>query len=61
MQKNQFVKVKYSILKSEKKFIEFNNRELNDREVKIKREIEELFLNHLSCLQMNKLSLNKEK
>ena len=36
MQKNQFLKVKDSLLELEKYF-----RELKDREVKIKREIEE--------------------
>ena len=36
MQKNQFLKVKDSLLELEKYFIE-----LKDREVKIKREIEE--------------------
>ena len=38
MQKNQFLKVKNSLLQLEKDFIA-----LKDREVKIKREIEELF------------------
>ena len=37
--KNQFLKVKNSLLE----FIELKERELKDREVKIKREIEELF------------------
>ena len=39
MGKNQFLKVKNSLLE----FIELKERELKDREVKIKREIEELF------------------
>ena len=43
MQKNQFLKVKKSILELEKGFTELKDRELKDREVKIKREIEELF------------------
>ena len=34
----------------EKDFIELKNRELKDREVKIKREIEELFFNQSLCL-----------
>ena len=38
MQKNQFLKVKNNLLELEKDFIE-----LKDKEVKIKREIEELF------------------
>ena len=33
-----------------KDFIEFKDRELKDRKVKITREIEELFLNWLLCL-----------
>ena len=42
MQKNQFLKVKSSLLELEKDFIGLKDRELIDREVKIKREIEEL-------------------
>ena len=45
MLKNQFLKVKNSLLVLEKGFIELNNREQKDRKVKIKREIEKLFLN----------------
>ena len=48
--KNQFLKLKNSLLDSEKDFIELKDRELKDREVNIKREIEELFLNQLLCL-----------
>ena len=44
MRENQFFKVKNSLLELEKDFIELKNRELKDREVKIKREIEELFI-----------------
>ena len=44
MLKNQFLKVKNSLLVLEKDFIELNNRELKDRKVKIEREIEKLFL-----------------
>ena len=45
MRQNQFVKVKNSLLKLEKDFIELKDielkdRELKDREAKIKREIE---------------------
>ena len=43
MQKNQFLKVKNSVLELEKYFIELKDIELKDREIKIKREIEELF------------------
>ena len=44
MQKNQFLKVKNSLLELEKDFIELKDRNVKDREVRIKREIEELFL-----------------
>ena len=43
MQKNQFLKVKNRHLELEKDFIHLKNRELKDREVKIKREIGKLF------------------
>ena len=43
MRKNHFLKVKNSLLELEKDFIELKDSDLNDREVKIKREIEELF------------------
>ena len=45
MHKKQFLKVKNSLLELEKGFIDLQNRELKDREPKIKRKIEELFLN----------------
>ena len=61
MLKNQFLKVKNSILELEKDFIELKNRELEDREVKIKRETEELFLNQVFYLQMVWISLNKRQ
>ena len=41
MRKNQFLKVKNSLLELEKDFIELEDRELREWEVKIKREIEE--------------------
>ena len=44
------LQVKNGPLELEGDFIELNDRELKDREEKIKREIEELFLNQLSCL-----------
>ena len=44
-QKSQFLKAKNSLLELEKKCIELEDRELKDRKDKIKREIEELFLN----------------
>ena len=46
MQKNQFLKVKNSLLKLEKDFIDLKDIELKHREIKIKREIEELFQNN---------------
>ena len=48
--KNQFLTVNNSLLELEKDFIELKDRSLKDRVVKIKREIEELFLNRLLCL-----------
>ena len=61
MRKNQFWKVNNSFLELDKDFIELKDKELKDREVKIKREIKELFLNRLLCLQIKWLSLNKKK
>ena len=52
MQKNQFLKVKDSLLELEKYFIE-----LKDREVKIKREIEEWSV----IVSIDEMSLNKNK
>ena len=43
MQKNQFLKVKDSLLELEKDFTELKDTELKNREVKIKRDTEELF------------------
>ena len=37
MQKDRFLKVKNSLLKLKKDFIELNDKELKDREVKIKK------------------------
>ena len=44
MQKNKFLKVKNGLLELEKDFKELKGRELKDREIKGKREIEELCL-----------------
>ena len=41
MRKNQFLNVKNNLLELEKDFIKLKDKELKDREVKIKREIEE--------------------
>ena len=43
MQKNQFLKVKNGPSELERDFIELKDSELKEREVKIKRKIEELF------------------
>ena len=43
MWKNLFLKVKNSLLELEKDFIELKDRELKEREVKIKTEMEKLF------------------
>ena len=55
MQKNQFLKVKDSLLELEKYFIE-----LKDREVNIKREIEEWFFKPV-IVSIDEISLNKNK
>ena len=44
MQKNKFLKVRNCLLELEKDFTELKGRELKDREIKGKREIEELCL-----------------
>ena len=43
MRKNLFLKVKEWLLELEKDFIETTDKELKDREVKLKREIKEVF------------------
>ena len=43
VRKNHFLKIKNSLLKLEKDFIELKDRKLKERKVKIKREMEELF------------------
>ena len=50
IQKNQILKAENSLLELGKDFIKLGGRELKDREVKNKREIEELSLNQLLCL-----------
>ena len=42
MRENQFLKEKNNLLELQKDFMEFKDIELKDREVKIKREIEEI-------------------
>ena len=48
--KNWLLKVRNSLLELEKNFRGLKDTELKDREVKTKRDIEELFLNRLLCL-----------
>ena len=61
MQNSQSLKVKNNFLKLEKDVIELNDIELKDREIKIKREIEKLFLEPVivSIGDMNKFEINK--
>ena len=47
MQNNQLLKVKNSLLELEKDFIDLKDVAVKEREIKIKRQREELFLNHL--------------
>ena len=63
MRNNPFLKVKNRLVEVEKYFIESKDRELKDREVKIKREIEELFLKPfiLSTDDMNKFEQKEMK
>ena len=50
MSKTKSLKVNKSILWLEKDFVGLKDRKLKDREEKIKRETEELFLSRLPCL-----------
>ena len=47
MQNNQLLKVKNSLLELEKDFIDLKDVAVKEREIKIKRQREELFLNQL--------------
>ena len=49
-QRNRLLELKNNILKLKNNFIGLKDRELKDRELKIKNEMEELFLNNLLCL-----------
>ena len=60
MQKNQFLKVKNSLLEVEKDFLELKDRELKDKQVKIKREIEELFFKQI-IVSMDDMDKFEEK
>ena len=61
MQNSQLLKVKNNFLRLEKDVIELNGIELKDREIKIKREIEKVFLEPVivSIGDMNKFEKNK--
>ena len=63
MRRNQYLKVKDSLLELKRYFIESKDRELKDRDLKIKREIEELFFKPIimSIDDMDKSKGNKAK
>ena len=63
MRKNQFWKVKNSLLEFDKDFIELKDRKLKGRELKIKRGTEELFLKPIivSIDDMDKFEQKKMK
>ena len=63
MRKNQLLKVENNILELQKDFIELKDRELKNREVKIKTEKEELFLKPIivSIDDMDKFDEKKTK
>ena len=63
MQKNQCLKVKNSFSELRNDFIELKDRELNEREFKIKRELEELFFKPfiVSIDDMDKFEQNEMK
>ena len=60
LRKNQFLKVKNSLLELQKNLIELKDRELKDREVKIKKEIEKLFFKTI-VLSINDMDKFEEK
>ena len=63
MWKNQFLKVKNSLLGLEKHCVPLKDRELKDREVNIKRGIEELFFKQIIVTidDMNKFEQKEMK
>ena len=63
MRRNQCLKVKDSLLELKRYFIESKDLELKDRDLKIKREIEELFFKPIimSIDDMDKSEGNKAK
>ena len=63
MLNNAFLKVKYNLLELEKDFMELDEIELKDREIKIKRETKKLFLKPLivPMNDMDRFEKNKER
>ena len=61
MRKNQILKVNNSLLELEKDFTDLKDRELKDREVKIKREIEELFFKPITVSRDDMDKVEKKK
>ena len=63
MHRTRFLKVKKSLSELKKDFVELRDRELKDIEVKIKREIEELFFKPIimSIDDMGKFEQNEMK
>ena len=59
-QKN-FLRVSNIILELEKDFVELKHKKLKGKDVKIKREVEELFFDRMLCLLMVWISLNRKK
>lgn len=60
MPKNQFSKVKNSLLELGKKFIELEDRELKDIALKLEKEIVELFLKGAEANYPNILAKNSK-
>ena len=61
MQKNQFFKVQNSFLETKKDFIELKDKYSNNREVKIKTDIEELLFKQTFVCISKWISLNKKE
>ena len=60
MRRNQCLKVKNSLLELKRYFIESKDRELKDRDLKIKREIEELFFKPI-IISIDDMGKSEEK
>ena len=61
IQKGKILKVKSNLWELGKDFKELRHRELKDRKINFRREIEELFLNELLCLYVIWISFDKKK